>query len=179
MNGYHSAKVGLFSEGRGETHTLLFGGISLQYYDRHRGEFVTDAQMPFINQITSVVRDAEGGYRQHLLDEEFPRLTDQEGRILRFGANAEFMLAGGVPTIGDTELIRLEGLSGPTVLGYIFGGIVADQGNSGNTAASSLVFEVTYTPVVVPEPLAVAWGIALAWARRGRRRAMLRNHAGQ
>jgi hypothetical protein len=33
MNGYHSAKVGLFSETTGTMHVLLFGGISFQYYD--------------------------------------------------------------------------------------------------------------------------------------------------
>ena len=33
MNGYHSAKVGLFSESTGQMHEILFGGISYQYYD--------------------------------------------------------------------------------------------------------------------------------------------------
>ena len=33
-NGYHSAKLGLFSEASGAMHEVLFGGISLQYHER-------------------------------------------------------------------------------------------------------------------------------------------------
>jgi len=42
MNNYHSAKLGLYSEAREEMHELLFGGITLQYYDEESQQFLTD-----------------------------------------------------------------------------------------------------------------------------------------
>jgi hypothetical protein len=152
MNGYHSAKIGLYSDRSGESHTLLLGGISLQYYDQSAGAFVNDYLLPFINQNTAIVIGPDGRYEQHLLSEEFPALFDDDGNRLRFGANAEFMLAEGVPTYDDGETIRMDLLTGPTVLGYVYGGIFSTSGNFGRTGASNTVFEIIYTPV--PEPSA-------------------------
>ena len=36
------------------------------------------------------------------------------------------------------------------MLGHIFGGLVADAGNGGNTGSSGRIFEVTLTPVLPP-----------------------------
>ena len=146
MNGYHSAKLGLYSEELGEMHHVLFGGISLQYYDRRAEEMVTDNQLPFINQVTSIVRDADGAYTQYLLSSEFPELIDQtSGKQLRFGANAEFLISPTIATY-ENEIIELDGLTQATSLGYIFGGIVADAPNRGETGASNIIFEVVLTP---------------------------------
>ena len=41
FNGYHSAKIGLYSQNTGEMHEMLFGGISLQTLD-DQGDTVTD-----------------------------------------------------------------------------------------------------------------------------------------
>jgi hypothetical protein len=149
MNGYHSAKVGMYSESTDEMHLVLFGGISFQYYDRASGQFISDDQLPFINQNTAIVIDSQGRYTQHLLADEFPLIYDDTGRRLHFGAGAEFMLADDVPVL-DSHTIRLDELRGEQTIGYIVGGIVADQGNGGNSAASNLIFEVVYQPV--PEP---------------------------
>ncbi|HEY6563665.1 MAG TPA: hypothetical protein VIY86_04175, partial [Pirellulaceae bacterium] len=150
MNTYHSAKLGLFDPTTGEMHTVLFGGISYQFYDRANGVFVNDPQVPFINQLTSIVRDAAGNYTQYLLDTEFPLLTNPDnGQAWRFGANAEFFVAPGLATLPH-NILDLSQFTQPTTVGYIVGGLASDDGNFGNTAASNIVFRVSVAPV--PEP---------------------------
>jgi hypothetical protein len=157
MNNYHSAKLGLYSEQADSMHEVLFGGITLHYYDENTQSFVRDDGLPFTNQITQVNKDSDGNYTQDLIG-EFPVLLDQQGNRLRFGAGAEFFPADGVPTY-DNGVIQLDALMGPTVLGYVYGGIFANaphtQGVTGAVSgASNEIFEVIYTPV--PEPGAAA-----------------------
>ena len=151
FNGYHSAKVGLFSESNGEMHEILFGGISLQEYDPVNEVVNTDSLLPFINNITSVVVDGGGNYSQHYLG-EFPELFDLDGNRLRFGANAEFFLADGL-SIYDSEVIQLDAITGEVTIGYIFGGLTSNQPHplfgSGVSAASNTLFRVTLKPVTV------------------------------
>jgi hypothetical protein len=177
MNIYHSAKLGLFSEASGEMHELLFGGITLQYLDTTSGSIATDFGLPFVNDITAVVVDADGNYSQHHLG-MFPELFDIQDRLLRFGANAEFLKAEGIATY-ENGVIQFDALSGETTLGYIFGGLVANaphtQQNPGElSAGSNYVFEVVL--IAVPEPTAVTLllcGSILLAVSRFRRRAMI------
>jgi hypothetical protein len=60
MNIYHSAKLGFFSESRGEMHELLFGGITLDFLDQAAQTIETDFGLPFVNDITAVVVDEHG-----------------------------------------------------------------------------------------------------------------------
>lgn len=150
FNGYHSAKLGMYSEATGSMHEVLFGGISLQYYDETLDQVVTDDAMPFVNDMTSVVIDANGNYSQHHLG-FFPEILDAQGKQWRFGANAEFFAAEGIPTF-ENGVIDLDQLTGKTSLGFIFGGIATNgphtQGNPDvASTASYRVFEVVYTPV--------------------------------
>jgi hypothetical protein len=172
MNNYHSAKVGLYSEQADSMHEVLFGGITLHYYDETTQSFVRDDGLPFTNQITQVNKDADGNYTQDLIG-EFPVLLDQQGNRLRFGAGAEFFPADGIPTY-DNGVIKLDALTGPTVLGYVYGGIFANaphtQGVTGAVSgASNEIFEVIYTPV--PEPAAAALVSLVVVALLRRRRA--------
>jgi hypothetical protein len=154
FNNYHSAKLGIFSESSGEMHEVLFGGIGLQYLNTGTMQTETDHDLPFVNDITSVVIDSDGNYTQHWLG-EFPAMNDLEGNRLRFGANAEFFLADGIETF-SSGVIKLDELSGPTTLGYIFGGLIANgpHTRSGDppatSSASNIIFRVVYAPV--PEP---------------------------
>jgi hypothetical protein len=166
MNNYQSARAGLYSEEKGQSHVLLFGGITLQYYDRDTGQFITDEKLPFTNQITSIVINSAGEYTQHLLDEEFPAVFGETGQPLRFGTGAEFLLADGV-SVYENGALRMDELTAGQTLGYIVGGIVSDAANDGSTAASNLVFEVIYHPV--PEPhtamlvAAIGAGFVAVW----------------
>jgi hypothetical protein len=155
MNNYHSAKLGLYSQQNDEMHEVLFGGITLSYYDSASQSFVQDNNLPFTSQITQVNIDSSRAHTQDLLG-EFPALLDPSGNLMRFGAGAEFFVADGIPTF-DNGVIKLDELSAtaPTTLGYIFGGIFANSPNVAGvpgavSGASNTIFEVIYTPV--PEP---------------------------
>ncbi len=156
FNGYHSAKLGLYSETSGAMHEVLFGGISLQYLDEATDMVVTDNNLPFVNDITSVMIDGDGNYSQHHLG-YFPELTDLEGNLIRFGANSEFLPAAGLAAFGN-GVIDLDAITGETVLGHIFGGLAANAPHtrvspSTLSSASNQVFEIVLIPV--PEPGAV------------------------
>jgi len=163
FNGYHSAKLGLYSELTGSMNEVLFGGISLQTLDETTGQVVTDNAFPFVNDITSVVIDAQGTYRQYHLG-NFPELFDLDNNRLRYGANAEFFLAEGIDTY-ENGVIKLDSLTDGDVLGYVFGGIVTNGPHTregADSSGSNTIFEVIYN---VPEPsgciLALLAGLAL------------------
>jgi hypothetical protein len=156
MNVYHSAKLGFFSESRGEMHELLFGGITLDFLNPENQIIERDAALPFTNDITAVVVDADGNYSQHHLG-FFPEMFHQSTRLLRFGANAEFLPAEGLPTF-ENGVIKFDELNGEVSLGYIFGGIAANAPHTRNnpgalSAGSNFVFEVVI--FTVPEPASI------------------------
>lgn len=156
FNGYHSAKLGLYSAAGESMHEVLLGGISVQYLDEF-GVVQRDDAMPFINDITAVSIDAAGVFSQQHLG-FFPQITDDEGNAWRFGANAEFFLADGVPTF-DNGVIKLDELAPGTRLGFVFGGIMTNGPHTRGfpdvtSTASFRIFEVVYTQV--PEPSALA-----------------------
>lgn len=147
MNGYNTANLVMYSPSSGENHILLLGGISLVTFDG--SAFVIDDNLPFTSQGTSIVRKADGTYTQYYLGEVYPDIIDLDtGDPLLFGAESQFLLHPDIALSGGA--IDLDALSGPTLLGYVFGGIAAEQANYGATAASNQLFEVWYTPV--PEP---------------------------
>lgn len=147
MSTYHSAKLGLYSELSDEMHLLQFGGISLHFVDEASQELIRDDGLPFINQSTSIVINSEDEYTQYLLPSSFPELVEESsGNTWRFGTNAEFMLAEGIEVF-ENGVLRMDAISEPTKLGYILGGIAADQPHRGNTVATGHVFEVLFTPV--------------------------------
>jgi len=146
---YHSAKATLYHRVTGEMHVALFGGISILEYDRSLDVFTRDDRAPFINDSSVVVRDRSGRFRQFILPDTFPTVLSPEGKQLRFGTNAEFFPAPWVPKVRG-KVIDLAVIVEPTVIGHIFGGIVADAGNGGNTGASGRVFEVVLYPARTP-----------------------------
>jgi hypothetical protein len=173
MNNYESAKLGLFSESGNTMHEVLFGGITLKFYDSSTQSFVQDDNLPFTSQVTQVNIAGDGSYTQDLIG-EFPYLTDQTGKRLLLGANAEFFAADGLPTYAN-GVIKLDQLSttSPTVLGYIFGGIFSNSPNTRGvegavSGASNDIFTVVYTPQV-PEPSMIGLlGAAMMACRRRR-----------
>ena len=145
MNQYESGKIGLYSKSSGEMTQVLLGGISANTFDPATEQLTHDENNGFHRQITAVLRDASGSYQEQYIT-EFPDVYDGNGKLLNFGANAKFFPAHDVPLLTD-DIIDLDSLTTETVVGYMFGGIAADQPNFGNTVASSIIFEVTYTPL--------------------------------
>lgn len=142
---YHSAKVGLFHRATNEMHMVMFGGITILERDAATGTFTRDDQAPFTNQCGVVIRRGDGSFKQHFLETRFPLILTVDGKELRFGTNAEFFPAAGVPML-HPKVIDVAAIRGATVIGHIFGGIMADAGNGGNTGASGRVFEIVLTP---------------------------------
>ena len=160
FNGYHSAKLGLYSATADEMHELLFGGISLQFYDPATGSVQTDPRLPFVNDITSVVIAPDGSYSQHYVG-EFPEIADATNERLRFGANAEFFRAEGIAAYAN-GVIDLDAITETTTLGFIYGGLTANGPHTRGfpnvvSSASNTIFEVVFEPVPEPTTLLLCW----------------------
>jgi hypothetical protein len=149
MSGYDTAFLPIYDSARGDSHAVLFGGISFVYYRRSTGTFVEDTNFPFINDITAIVRKPNGRYRQFLLG-QIPRVETTDGKRLRFGAEAAVFLAPSIPVTknGMIDLRKLKAKYGArrVLVGWFFGGIAAEAANFGATVASNVVFEVFLTP---------------------------------
>lgn len=145
MNSYDGATLAIYDRASGDTHNLLFGGISYITYDWSTHKFVPDADVPFTNQITDVVRGRQGQYRQYLFPTSFPKVSGPDVASYLFGAEARVFLKTDTPTRGHdvVELEVLQAKPGTTqVVGWIFGGIAAEQPNFGQTVASNEVFRI-------------------------------------
>ncbi|MBC7784790.1 MAG: hypothetical protein H7144_13210, partial [Burkholderiales bacterium] len=105
MNGYRCGTVGLYSASQEKMHTLLFGGISFQFYNPATGQIADDGNLPFINDITDIITDAQGNMIQHLLPASFPSIiAPGTGTALLLGAEAEFFLKDGIATFGNVVI---------------------------------------------------------------------------
>jgi len=148
MNNYNSAHVELLSK-RGNIYSILFGGITFEYYQD--GQFFTDAELPFTNNVTVVKRNKNGRYQQYLLPTEYPTIVStasNPGNVLLFGAGAKFMPAPDIH-IYKNGVLKLKKIKKPTVIGYIIGGIqstLPNTNSSSDSAASPYVFKVILTP---------------------------------
>ncbi|MDB4383636.1 hypothetical protein N9Z79_06050 [Akkermansiaceae bacterium] len=139
---------------------LIVGGITILERDPASGDFIRDDQAPFTNQCSLVVRDVTGKFRQYWLPARFP-LLQSNGRELRFGTNAEFYPSAQIPQLAH-KVLDLAIVTREVVIGHIFGGIVADAGNHGDTGASGRVFEVrlnplSRAPVLVLDDQTLSW----------------------
>lgn len=148
---YHCVKVSMFHSISEEMHTVLFGGISLKYWDETAQDYLTDENLPFVNDVTSVVRYHNGSIQQFRMPFLFPKIMApwDNNKQLRFGTNAEFFPDPQIPRL-TSKVIDLAAIRQSSRLGWIHGGIIADAPNSGVTAASGYVFEVWLHPEDIP-----------------------------
>lgn len=136
-NHYHCAVAPLYDANNQEMHNLFFGGIA-QFYPKD-GELIQDDEVPFVNTIGRVSRDANGSMAEYLMNEVMPGLM---------GAGTEFILANGIPTYSN-GVVKLNELSGDTIhIGYIYGGIESSApniffSNTGTqSSASSNIYKI-------------------------------------
>ncbi|HEV8051025.1 MAG TPA: hypothetical protein VGP47_00910 [Parachlamydiaceae bacterium] len=147
MNNYSCPTIGLFSQATKDMYTIFMGGISYGYFI---GDifFATDAEIPFINQITTIKYSADEKYTQYLMDEEYPVIIStgpNAGNPLLFGASAMFIPSGDALVYGH-DVLNLDALTGSTVIGYVVGGIQSTVPNTsvpGDSAASPYIFKVS------------------------------------
>lgn len=155
MNNYSCANTNLFSERTGNMYTILFGGISYGFFVN--GVFQTDDGIPFINQVTTIQRDSNGGFTQYLMNAQYPLILSTQsnpGNPLLFGAEARFIPTASIPTYNTkhvkTDIIQLDNLQQSVVVGYIVGGIQSTLPHTNqitDSSASPYIFRVILDPV--------------------------------
>ncbi len=150
MNQYVCAAVSLYSRRYTSMFHVFLGGISYGFFSG--GTFQTDAEVPFINQVTTIRMDKNGQFSQYLMDGEYPTIlstNSNPGNALLFGAGAYF-IANPLSQYPN-GVINLDTIRKPTVIGYIVGGIQSTLPNTNTTtdsAASPYIFKVTLSPTL-------------------------------
>lgn len=149
MNHYNCPSFGLYSTHTKDMYVVLPGGISYGYFSN--GEFTTDSEDPFINQITTIQIDKHDQFTQYLMNAEYPFIAStgsNPGNQLLFGAEAIFFPKEDIPLFHN-GVIQLDKIKKPKVIGYIAGGIMSTLGNTSSpsdSTASPYVFTVTLIP---------------------------------
>ena len=139
-NNYHCAYIPFFSEQTKEMHTIFLGGIG-QYYDS-LGKAVYDEDVPFVQTVAQVTRNAQGKMIETKLSTKMPGYL---------GAGAAFIADLSIPMY-ENHVIQLDKLKpGKTFVGYMIGGIESSApnifySNTGKQSqASSRLFKVYIT----------------------------------
>lgn len=150
MNHYNCPSFGIYSTGNKEMYVVFPGGISFGYYSG--GTFMTDSEIPFINQVTTIKIDKYNNFAQYLMNGEYPFIAStgtNPGNQLLFGAEAQFFPKEDIALFSN-GVIQMDALPNePTVIGYIVGGIMSTLPNTNfitDSTSSPYVFTVTYIP---------------------------------
>lgn len=150
MSQYDCPAFGLYSKHSSDMFVVFPGGISYGFFSG--GTFQTDAEMPFINQVTTIKINKHNVYTQHLMKNEYPFITStgsNPGNQLLFGASAEFFPSDDIPVFKN-GVIQLDKLpKKPVVIGYIVGGIMSTLPNTNvasDSTSSPYVFKVKLLP---------------------------------
>lgn len=127
----------VYDAATGAMHTVFFGGMGQDYVDAATGAWVSDAYLPFIDDVAVTTRGADGAMAETVLPLRMPGFV---------GTNAAFIPADGVARTA-TGVVLLAALHGRTLVGYVHGGIEATGRHpgafgQGTSFASARVFEV-------------------------------------
>jgi hypothetical protein len=138
MSQYTCALLPIYDSVSKNMYTTLFGGISLYNYNTPPLNTVTyDSLVPFINDITTITSYSSGMWEETVLPAQLPGLL---------GSNAKFVLNENMAHYSN-DVIKIRDLSNSKVLaGYLYGGIRAQQGNFGVSAANDTIYRIYVTP---------------------------------
>jgi hypothetical protein len=182
MNNYTSALLPVFDSLHGTMYTVLFGGCSLYDYNPSNGNLTYDSLVPFVNDVSVMVHDANGQWAQVPLTLQLPGLL---------GSNMKFVPVDSVPMY-DHDIIRLRDVQSRILVGYLYGGIQATGPNDYPSMANDTILRVYLTPdftllnvaatenaepVLYPNP--VAEELFVHVAEQGQTVIELRNSLGQ
>ena len=139
LSQYHSAKLPIYDSIDNAMHTLFFGGISRYYFDNN-GVLMDDPNVPFVKTISKVTRFANDSMVEYELAQKMPGFL---------GSGAEFIPITNSPYYRTNDILDLNSLPiGPTLVGYIYGGIESTQDNiffintGTQSSASNTIFGV-------------------------------------
>lgn len=142
LNQYHTATMPVYDAVNNEMHTVFFGGMSLYYLDSLTSQAALDTLIPFVNTISKVVRMPDSSMFETAFGVRMPALL---------GTNAHFIPADGIDKYAN-EVIKLNSISGNTMVGYLVGGIKSPAPNISKTgvwvsSAVSTVYRVWLNPL--------------------------------
>ncbi|HET6225989.1 MAG TPA: T9SS type A sorting domain-containing protein [Bacteroidia bacterium] len=138
MSQYTCAVLPIYDATKKNMYTTFFGGISLNDYDATSGKLKRDTLMPFINDVTTLTQYANGTMEETILPLQLPGLL---------GCNAKFVLNKAIASYSN-DVINLNQLPTTTqLIGYVVGGIKAQAGNFGSSAANNIIYRVYLTPL--------------------------------
>ena len=151
MNNYVSGSLELFSKKTKDMYIVLLGGMTFGFFQN--GQFMTDLDLPFTNEVTTIKINSHGHYKQFLMKGQYPKIRStmtNPGNTLLFGSGAEFMPAEEVDMY-DNDVVKLDSVKKRKVVGYIVGGIQSTVPNTSSitgadSAASPYIFKVTVVP---------------------------------
>jgi len=143
---YSSPNLGLYDPTTQSMYTIFLGGISLYDYNFSTGQLTQDTNLPFVDDVTTMVQNANGTTQEYAMPSQLPGL---------YGAEARFFATAGLPQYSN-GVIQLDQVTQPTTLGYMFGGILSTVGDTTNpatqTSATNALFQVVLVPNQSPPP---------------------------
>ncbi len=134
---YDCPQIPLYSAKSQTMQTIFMGGISYYYYDPTETPPINySSLLPYINTITDLVQPPDGADQEYVMPTALPYLL---------GAEAQWMPSTSAPSYSN-GVINLDAIHHATTVGFMYGGILADQPNFGNSTASNTIYQVTLTP---------------------------------
>ena len=133
---YTCPTVPLFDSIDGSMYTLFFAGLSAHYFDLATQSIKYDARVPFIKDITTFRRKADGSSQEFIMPARFDALL---------GTNMIFAPVASAPHYAN-EVLHFRQMSGKTFVGYLYGGIKAEIPNITPSSANNRTFKVYLTP---------------------------------
>ncbi|MBC8048406.1 MAG: T9SS type A sorting domain-containing protein [Fimbriimonadaceae bacterium] len=132
FNNYTCPVLSVFDSSTNIFYATFFGGMSQYYFNEGDSTIEEDLNIPFINDITTLIRYADGTSEQIVLPISFDALL---------GSNAIFNLNETIAHYHN-GIIKLHELNGEYDAGYIYGGIKAFIPNFTPSIASNRLFKV-------------------------------------
>lgn len=132
LNNYTCPVMGVYDSVSQNYYATLFGGIGQYYYKEEEDTIKQDLNVPFVNDISTIIKYADGTTTQ------YPQPIHFDGLL---GTNAAFILNDAIPHYNN-KIIQLHHVNGTQLAGYIYGGIDALIPNFTPSTASNRLFKV-------------------------------------
>jgi hypothetical protein len=137
MSQYTCSLLPIYDSVTQNMYTTLFGGISLYDYNLPLNTVTYDSLVPFINDVTTLTSHNTGTWEETVLPVQLPGLL---------GSNSKFVLNKNIAHYSN-DVIHIRNLPNTKILaGYLYGGIRAQQGNFGTSAANDTIYRIYITP---------------------------------
>ncbi|WP_457651263.1 hypothetical protein [Rhodocaloribacter sp.] len=152
MSQYTCPTLPVFDPATGDMYTTFFGGIG-QYFLDDTGTLVEDPAVPFIDEVTTLTRAADGTSSEAIWPFRMPQPFGSGLRTF-LGANMAFLPNESL-TYYDNGVLKLDAITGRTLVGHLYGGILAFGRNFAGSMANNNVYEV-YLDLNTPLPVELA-----------------------